>query len=104
MPNTFKLDIWTTLAKCKGLLCVRAVRRCLALFPLSSAQKHERINEGMCACQVNEISWNKAGDELYLTTGLGTLEVMRYPSAVMERSLLAHTAGCYCIAFSPDGQ
>ena len=50
------------------------------------------------------MGWNKAGDEFFLTTGLGTIEVMRYPGTDIERSLLAHTAGVYCIAFSPDGE
>ena len=54
--------------------------------------------------EVNEIVWNPAGDLLLLTTGLGTVEVMSYPSVQPLHSLSGHTAGCYCIAYQPGGQ
>mmetsp|Transcript_34754 Transcript_34754/g.48182 ORF Transcript_34754/g.48182 Transcript_34754/m.48182 type:complete len:317 (+) Transcript_34754:236-1186(+) len=54
--------------------------------------------------EVNEIVWNKSGSEFYLTTGMGTVEVMNYPSMVLKKSLKAHTAGVYCISFDPSGK
>ncbi|KAK3267058.1 hypothetical protein CYMTET_24361 [Cymbomonas tetramitiformis] len=53
--------------------------------------------------EVNEIAWDKSGEEFFLTTGLGTIEVMTYPELKTVRSLQAHTAGVYCIAFDPTG-
>lgn len=81
--------------------------------------------------QVNEIAWNMKGDMFFLTTGngqkifvarklyffcimewlfdfifccLGTVEVLSYPSLRPLDTLMAHTAGCYCIAIDPIGR
>lgn len=83
--------------------------------------------------QVNEIAWNIKGDMFFLTTGngdqiffarkevviflcflewlfdfmfgcLGTVEVLSYPSLRPLDTLMAHTAGCYCIAIDPIGR
>lgn len=35
---------------------------------------------------------------------LGTVEVLSYPSLRPLDTLLAHTAGCYCIAIDPRGR
>jgi THO complex subunit 3 len=44
------------------------------------------------------------GDFFFLTTGLGTVEVLSYPSLKPLDTLTAHTAGCYCIAIDPKGR
>lgn len=60
--------------------------------------------------EVNEIAWNMSGDLFFLTTGLGTVEVLSYPLEKMQNdlkpvdTLTAHTAGCYCIAIDPKGR
>lgn len=81
--------------------------------------------------QVNEIAWNMTGDMFFLTTGngkkrnfepfvflcwrglslqlqylfsVGTVEVLAYPSLKAVDTLMAHTAGCYCIAIDPVGK
>ncbi|KAL5548100.1 hypothetical protein UlMin_003331 [Ulmus minor] len=59
-----------------------------------------------CLCQlpifmVNEIAWNMVGDMFFLTTGNGTVVVLAYPSIKPVDTLMAHTAGCYCIAIDP---
>ncbi|GFS45216.1 transducin/WD40 repeat-like superfamily protein [Actinidia rufa] len=66
--------------------------------------------------RVNEIAWNMRGDMFFLTTGNGenncqegnlifcTVEVLAYPSLQAVSTLMAHTAGCYCIAIDPLGR
>eukprot|EP01103_Thecamoeba_quadrilineata_P006240 TRINITY_DN1596_c0_g1_i2.p1 TRINITY_DN1596_c0_g1~~TRINITY_DN1596_c0_g1_i2.p1 ORF type:complete len:206 (-),score=24.83 TRINITY_DN1596_c0_g1_i2:370-987(-) len=54
--------------------------------------------------EVNEISWNNTGDLFFITTGLGQIEVMSYPSLEKVKTLHAHTANCYCIEFDPAGK
>lgn len=34
----------------------------------------------------------------------GTVEVLEYPSLQTLQTLVAHTAGCYCIAIDPTGR
>ncbi|WVY94962.1 hypothetical protein V8G54_034050 [Vigna mungo] len=53
---------------------------------------------------VNEIAWNMTGEMFFLTTGNGTVEVLSYPSLRPLDTLMAHTAGCYCIAIDPVGR
>lgn len=53
--------------------------------------------------EVNEISWSKDGAEFYATTGQGSIEVFSFPQLAPVKTLRAHTAGCYCIAFDPTG-
>jgi len=55
--------------------------------------------------EVNEIGWSNDGVLFFLTTGVGTIEVMRFPdlrSASLK--LEAHTANIYCIEFDPTGK
>lgn len=40
----------------------------------------------------------------YILTYLGTVEVLSYPSLRPLDTLMAHTAGCYCIAIDPTGR
>nr|CAD1831420.1 unnamed protein product [Ananas comosus var. bracteatus] len=54
--------------------------------------------------EINEIAWNKTGDLFFITTGNGTVEVLAYPSLKLRHNLMAHTAGCYCIAMDPLGR
>ncbi|CAN0922946.1 THO complex subunit 3 [Linum grandiflorum] len=54
--------------------------------------------------EVNEIAWNMTGDMFLLTTGNGTVEVLAYPTLGPIDTLMAHTAGCYCIAIDPKGR
>jgi len=54
--------------------------------------------------EVNEISWNAAGNLFFLTTGNGTVEVFEYgakPPYENLWSLTAHTQNCYCLEFDP---
>ncbi|KAM5582793.1 hypothetical protein ABKV19_002964 [Rosa sericea] len=57
--------------------------------------------------EVNEIAWNTTSDILFVTTGKdekGVVEVLSYPSLQPLDSLMAHTAGCHCIAIDPCGR
>ncbi|XP_040361328.1 THO complex subunit 3 [Rosa chinensis] len=58
-------------------------------------------------CEVNEIAWNTTSDILFVTTGKdekGVVEVLSYPSLQPLDRLMAHTAGCHCIAIDPCGR
>lgn len=56
--------------------------------------------------EVNEFSWNKEGNMLFLTTGNGTIDVLRYPEMKREtmRTLVANVTNIYCIDFDPQGK
>ncbi|KAL6592433.1 hypothetical protein ACP70R_049486 [Stipagrostis hirtigluma subsp. patula] len=51
--------------------------------------------------EINEIAWKKTGELFFITTGLGQVEVFKYPNFKESYKLGAHTAGCYCIAMDP---
>lgn len=54
--------------------------------------------------EVNEISWNNDGSLFFLTTGIGNVEVLKYPELKLIMKLQAHTANIYCIEFDPTGK
>ncbi|KAL5548802.1 hypothetical protein UlMin_004033 [Ulmus minor] len=64
-------------------------------------RKFKPIHKRKFNYEVNEIAWNMAADMFFLTTGNGTVEVLAYPSIKPVDTLMAHTAGCYCIAIDP---
>lgn len=49
--------------------------------------------------EVNEICWDNSGDNFFLTTGLGTVQVLDYPGLRKVDELEAHTANCIAIQF-----
>ncbi len=55
--------------------------------------------------EVNEIGWDNTGELFFLTTGLGTVEILRWVPTANElqplRTINAHTANTYCIEFDP---
>ncbi|KAB1215005.1 THO complex subunit 3 [Morella rubra] len=63
-------------------------------------RKFKPIHKRKFSYEVNEIAWNMTGEMFFLTTGNGTVEVLAYPSLQPLDTLVAHTAGCYCIARS----
>ncbi|EYU33742.1 hypothetical protein MIMGU_mgv1a0114402mg, partial [Erythranthe guttata] len=67
-------------------------------------RKFKPIHKRKFNYEVNEIAWNTTGDKFFLTTGNGTVEVLAYPSLRAVNTLMAHTAGCYCIAIDPVGR
>ncbi|KAJ3184433.1 hypothetical protein HDU85_001738 [Gaertneriomyces sp. JEL0708] len=54
--------------------------------------------------EINEISWNQAGDLFYMTTGQGTVKILEFPSFNHVLDLSAHTANIYCVEFDPKGR
>jgi len=59
--------------------------------------------------EVNEIGWCNDGSLFFITTGIGTIEVMKYadifqPVKPLAVPLQAHTANIYCIEFDPTGK
>ncbi|KAG2682716.1 hypothetical protein I3760_11G203600 [Carya illinoinensis] len=67
-------------------------------------RKFRPIHKRKFSYEVNEIAWNMTGEMFFLTTGNGTVEVLAYPSLRPLDTLMAHTAGCYCIAIDPIGR
>ena len=49
--------------------------------------------------EVNEICWDNSGNNFFLTTGLGTVQVLDYPGLKKIDELEAHTANCIAIQF-----
>jgi len=54
-------------------------------YPLTGSRGLDG-NENLSKFEVNEICWNNDGDYFFLTTGLGTLQVLSYPD-VQKSSL-----------------
>ncbi|KAL6543035.1 THO complex subunit 3 [Orobanche hederae] len=71
---------------------------------IMDVRKFKPIHKRKFNYEVNEIAWNMTGDKFFLTTGNGTVEVLAYPSLQAVGTLMAHTAGCYCIAIDPLGR
>ncbi|KAE9456566.1 hypothetical protein C3L33_11483, partial [Rhododendron williamsianum] len=67
-------------------------------------RKFKPIHKRKFNYEVNELAWNTTGDMFFLTTGNGTVEVLAYPSLQPVDTLMAHTAGCYCISIDPLGR
>ncbi|KAM0936545.1 putative transcription factor WD40-like family [Dioscorea sansibarensis] len=67
-------------------------------------RKFKPIHRRKFNYEINEIAWNITGDLFFITTGNGTVEVQSYPSLNVLHTLMAHTAGCYCIAMDPTGR
>lgn len=67
-------------------------------------KKNKIIKTTKFPFEVNEISWNNDGNLFFLTTGIGTVEVLKYPDLKTIMKLQAHTANIYCIDFDPTGK
>eukprot|EP01116_Phalansterium_solitarium_P021064 TRINITY_DN6419_c0_g1_i3.p2 TRINITY_DN6419_c0_g1~~TRINITY_DN6419_c0_g1_i3.p2 ORF type:complete len:311 (-),score=53.57 TRINITY_DN6419_c0_g1_i3:802-1734(-) len=64
-------------------------------------KKHAFQNE------VNEISWNRAGNLFFMTTGTGAVDIVRYPPPNdfrLVKQVQCSTSNCYCIDFSPNSK
>ncbi|WBW75395.1 THO complex subunit Tho3 [Schizosaccharomyces osmophilus] len=55
-------------------------------------------------CETNECCWSFSEDLLYMTTGLGTVQIIQWPSLQRVYEINAHTSNCYCIDISPDNE
>jgi len=58
----------------------------------------------LCAAQLNEFGWTADGSRFLSTTGLGTVEVLAYPSMELLHDIQAHTSPVYALAFRPPGE
>ncbi|XP_068337751.1 THO complex subunit 3 isoform X2 [Pyrus communis] len=65
-------------------------------------RKFKPIHKRKFNYEVNEIAWSTTSEIFFLTTG--NVEVLAYPSLKPVDTLMAHTAGCYCIAIDPLGR
>ncbi|KAE9989831.1 hypothetical protein Vi05172_g4508 [Venturia inaequalis] len=53
--------------------------------------------------QANQALFSHSGEELFLTTGEGTIKIFDYPNLKTIHTLTAHTSSCYSIALSSPG-
>jgi THO complex subunit 3 len=63
---------------------------------------HRTLSATKFDFEVNEFAWAEDGQRFFVTTGLGTVEVLGYPLWGALHTLQAHTAGCYCLALDPS--
>jgi THO complex subunit 3 len=54
--------------------------------------------------EVNEFCWDRTGDLFLITTGLGHVAVMEYPSLKSVHMVQPHTANCYTIDIDPTNR
>ena len=64
---------------------------------------HRAVGTNKFPFEVNECCWDATGTRFLVTSGHGTVEVLSYPGWEALHSLVAHTAGCYCLDISRDG-
>ncbi|KAL2313796.1 TRE Xcomplex subunit Tex1 [Schizosaccharomyces pombe] len=55
-------------------------------------------------CETNECCWSFCEDLFFMTTGLGTVQIMEWPSLKRVYDIKAHNSNCFCIEFSPDNR
>ncbi|XP_055962289.1 THO complex subunit 3-like isoform X2 [Mercurialis annua] len=67
-------------------------------------RKFKPMHRRKFSYEVNEFAWTLTGDIILLTCGNGTVEVLAYPSLQPIDRVMAHTAGCHCIAVDPKGR
>ena len=67
-------------------------------------RKHRVIGTQKFPLELNEMCWSPSGGVLWVTTGLGTVEVHSWPLSRRLLSIKAHAAGCYAIDIDPSGQ
>jgi THO complex subunit 3 len=65
---------------------------------------HRTVGSTKFDFEVNEFAWSRDGTQFFITTGLGTVEMLSFPSWEARHTLAAHTAGCYCLALDPRGE
>ncbi|KAG1054589.1 hypothetical protein G6F46_006063 [Rhizopus delemar] len=65
---------------------------------------HKIIDNRKHPVEVNEIAWNNANNQFFVTTGQGTIKVYDYPSFELQLNLRGHTANCYCVEADPTSK
>ncbi|ELT93565.1 hypothetical protein CAPTEDRAFT_180662 [Capitella teleta] len=74
------------------------------LVSFIDVKAHKVRTEEQFKFEVNEISWNKAGDLFFLTSGQGVLHILSYPDIKPVYQVNAHPANLICIEFDPTGR
>jgi len=54
--------------------------------------------------EVNEVAYDPSGEYFFVTTGQGTVEILRTSTMETHRKHFAHTSNCYTIDFDPKGR
>ena len=68
------------------------------------ARRHAVLSTENFPFEVNEMCWSPTGSILWMTTGMGTVEVYTWPGPQQLVTVKAHTAGCYAIDVDPTRQ
>ena len=63
---------------------------------------HAAVSSTKFDFEVNEFCWDRSGELFFVTSGAGSVEVLRFPGWTPLHTLQAHTGGCYCLALSPQ--
>lgn len=63
-----------------------------------------RSNHLRFQVEINEFSWDPSGRFVFLCTGLGSVDVLNYPSLQKEHSFKAHTGSVCTLQFDPTGR
>jgi len=81
-----------------------AVGNKLDIISFIDTKKFKVLKSLKFAFEVNEIGWSNDGNLFFLTTGAGSIEVMKAPELKVSKKLEAHPANIYCIEFDPTGK
>lgn len=54
--------------------------------------------------EANEIGWNLHGTHFFITTGLGTIRILDWPTLNLVHTMNAHTGSVYCFEMDPRGR
>ena len=54
--------------------------------------------------EVNEFAYDPTGEYFFVTTGQGTVEILKAATMEPHHKHFAHTSNCYCIDFDPKGR
>lgn len=78
-----------------------AQRNQVSIIDCKSAQVIKSVK---FTSDVNQLTWNKSSELIFLTTGLGTVEILSAPDLQVVHSFQAHLTTCSCIHLEPHGQ
>lgn len=70
---------------------------------LVDVERRQVIRQRAFSQEINELAWSLTG-EIFVARGNGYVDVLKGETLETTRSLAGHTANCYCLKFTKDGQ
>jgi len=67
-------------------------------------RKYKVISEKKFDAMVNELAFSRDGEYLLITTGMGSVKVLSFPSFKPETQFTAHSSTALCLDFDPTGR